>query len=267
MRFNLRTYSTQDLSVCVIDEEGLKELLKLKKNIHESHSVYIFDKNENKDLVVNGKQFLRQGNVFLIKSKTPHTFVSYEGLKIIVQIKSENLDSLNNMNEGFLCTGEFENRTLHYIKEFMKEIDRKGKDHIVPISIGRLINLRVYNMFKDMETDDLVIRMDPVVRKVSEFIHINIHKKITDQMMAEDAEMTIHALRKRFKRLTGMTPKEYIIYLRLERGKKMLVKSDVSITDIAIECGFNSMSYFGRQFKKRYNIGPKEYRKTYGNNI
>ena len=57
-------------------------------------------------------------------------------------------------------------------------------------------------------------------------------------------------LSKRFKTATGFGFKEYIINLRIQNACRLLLETNKSITDIAFECGFNSVSSFNRSFKK-----------------
>jgi AraC-like DNA-binding protein len=54
---------------------------------------------------------------------------------------------------------------------------------------------------------------------------------------------------------------EFITYLRLDEAKRLLDNSDLTIENIAYECGFNTYSTFYRQFCERYRISPTAYRK------
>lgn len=63
-----------------------------------------------------------------------------------------------------------------------------------------------------------------------------------------------------FQRDMGMSFHRYSLLLKLKKAASLLVESDSKIIDIALECGFNSISYFNRSFKKEYGISPKEYR-------
>lgn len=56
--------------------------------------------------------------------------------------------------------------------------------------------------------------------------------------------------------------KELIIELRLEHAKKMLLNSNMTIDQIAQECGYQNLTYFYKKFKELYHCTPKEYRKT-----
>lgn len=63
-----------------------------------------------------------------------------------------------------------------------------------------------------------------------------------------------------FKKETGVSFNEYCMELRLEKAENLLRTSDDKIIDIAMECGFNNISYFNRVFHKKHGISPKSYR-------
>ena len=65
---------------------------------------------------------------------------------------------------------------------------------------------------------------------------------------------------RRFKSHTGKTPKEYQINCRMERAATLLLGSDLSLSEIAVRCGFASHSFFTKTFKRLYGITPTAYR-------
>lgn len=64
-----------------------------------------------------------------------------------------------------------------------------------------------------------------------------------------------------FKQRSGKTLKAYCNDLKLEDAKKLLTETDISVTNIAFDVGFNDASYFIYLFKKKYGISPLKYRK------
>ncbi len=64
-----------------------------------------------------------------------------------------------------------------------------------------------------------------------------------------------------FKEEYGMTPGQYVNFLRIDLAKKLLLKSDDKIVDVAYAAGFNSLSAFYRFFKEKENVSPARYRK------
>jgi len=63
-----------------------------------------------------------------------------------------------------------------------------------------------------------------------------------------------------FKHEFGISFAEYKCARRLELAESLLLKSDEKIIDIALECGFNNISYFNRTFLKKYGYSPSTYR-------
>ena len=62
----------------------------------------------------------------------------------------------------------------------------------------------------------------------------------------------------------GVPPQKYILLLRLERARELLSSPDMSVTEIALSCGFSDCNYFIRIFKKYYSMTPMAVRKLGG---
>lgn len=60
----------------------------------------------------------------------------------------------------------------------------------------------------------------------------------------------------------SLSPKEYIINLRLEYAKRLLLSAQFSVSDIALMCGYFEPCHFSREFKKHFGISPAEYVKA-----
>ena len=71
--------------------------------------------------------------------------------------------------------------------------------------------------------------------------------------------MSPHYFCKFFKRVTGLTFTEYILRVRIDKAKELLLKNRLSITQIAYEVGFESSSYFHKVFRKLTHLNPKQY--------
>ena len=65
-----------------------------------------------------------------------------------------------------------------------------------------------------------------------------------------------------FKQEMGQSFHAYCMSLRLQKAKKLLAQYDTKIIDIAMECGFDNVSYFNRMFQRQYHMPPTEYRKS-----
>ncbi len=82
----------------------------------------------------------------------------------------------------------------------------------------------------------------------------------TLQALLKIADMSRSHFMRIFRRATGQTPIEYLIRLRLQKAMELLRQSDSSITDIAMDVGFNDSNYFTRQFRAANGLSPTQYR-------
>lgn len=93
------------------------------------------------------------------------------------------------------------------------------------------------------------------------YIMKNFNEKILLEVLAKECGMSPNYFCKLFRDVTGETPVEYITTYRLEMASEMLL-AGAKVTDVALDCGFNDLSYFIHIFKKSYGISPKQYAKT-----
>ncbi len=97
------------------------------------------------------------------------------------------------------------------------------------------------------------------ISKVFEHIAYNFQKKIELGQIAELANMSKTAFCRYFKLHTTKTFQEYLNEVRISYACKLLIEEKLSISQISLECGFNSPSYFNRQFKSIKKETPKSY--------
>ena len=99
------------------------------------------------------------------------------------------------------------------------------------------------------------------LKTVLKYIRDNFDKDVTLEDMSAVAGFSCKYFCKFFKDMTGTTPINYLLTYRIERAARKLLGSDLSVTQIAFDCGFNDLSYFIKTFKAFKNTSPKEYRK------
>ncbi len=68
--------------------------------------------------------------------------------------------------------------------------------------------------------------------------------------------------RRYFKEHFHITLSQYVTYLRLEHAKQLLQDTDIPVTDVAMQSGYQNVSYFIRSFQKAYAVSPLKYRKN-----
>ena len=98
-------------------------------------------------------------------------------------------------------------------------------------------------------------------QRISEFVFDNFQCPITNQELAEVAEMHPASLARYFKSSVGMSPTQYVNQVRIGQACRLLGDADRSILDICFDCGFQNLSHFNRCFKSITKMTPTQYRK------
>lgn len=92
------------------------------------------------------------------------------------------------------------------------------------------------------------------------YVDVNFHQKITLDQMAALTYMTKAAFCKYFKKEFKKTFTNYLNEYRIRKACLLLQETDENLLSIALNCGYENMSFFHRQFKKYLGLTPKEYR-------
>ncbi|MCU0339891.1 MAG: AraC family transcriptional regulator [Spirosomaceae bacterium] len=100
------------------------------------------------------------------------------------------------------------------------------------------------------------------LRKVYQLIDEQHHRKIEIEEVAQMCHLTKAAFCRYFKKLTRLTFTEFLNHYRVNQAKKLLLQ-DKNVTETCFECGFESLSYFNRTFKKITNENPLSFKKRY----
>lgn len=108
-----------------------------------------------------------------------------------------------------------------------------------------------------------MITKNPTINKSIEYIHNNLDQDLTLDEVAKNVYVSSTYLSHLFSKCIKMTFSQYIIHARIQKAKHLLSNTNLSIMDIALECGFNSQSYFSNVFKRLEGLTPKEYREEY----
>ena len=99
--------------------------------------------------------------------------------------------------------------------------------------------------------------------RISKYIFNNYNNNITLQDIAKKEFLSPHYLSHEIKYATGYSFTDLINLTRIEESIKLLLDSDLSISDISDEIGFSHTRYYNKNFKYYYNCTPLQYRKKH----
>ena len=101
-----------------------------------------------------------------------------------------------------------------------------------------------------------------VEKEMVSYIQQNFTGKISLKEFGEQFHLSEKYISRYFKEHFHITLSQYITYLRLENAKQLLQDTDLSVTETAMQSGYQNVSYFIRSFKKTYGISPLKYRNS-----
>lgn len=101
---------------------------------------------------------------------------------------------------------------------------------------------------------------DPLVENIKSYIRENLAYDFNMQEMSGVFNYTPKYLGRIFKSRTGRSIKEYTNHLKIKQAKTMLANTDLGMETIAVQVGFNSLTYFDRVFSAEVKLSPQAYR-------
>lgn len=141
---------------------------------------------------------------------------------------------------------------MHELNIASSENDDKYSFHLLNSILGkicRLTNRHEHGYLTKVQTAML-------------YIQNNFRNEITLDDIARIAGVTPSYMSSIFLKDCGMNFKTYLNTIRHEYAKKLLTYSDMTVTDICFESGFNDYANFERNFKANFNVSPREYRRN-----
>jgi AraC family transcriptional regulator len=94
------------------------------------------------------------------------------------------------------------------------------------------------------------------VTRAIDYMHAHLDRNISLATLAQAVNVSPSQLTRLFKRATGVAPHQYLMNLRIERAKHLLLTSSMSMRDVATHTGFADQSHLNRHFKRVVGITP-----------
>ncbi|CAG7643759.1 HTH-type transcriptional activator Btr [Paenibacillus solanacearum] len=105
--------------------------------------------------------------------------------------------------------------------------------------------------------------VNPKVEHAIKYISNHFAENLTLELIAQELYLNQYYLCHLFKKTLGITITEFILQTRIHHARRMLMHTDMPISEIAGKTGFNSFSYFGQTFKTITGATPRDYRKKH----
>ncbi len=97
---------------------------------------------------------------------------------------------------------------------------------------------------------------------IYEYVENNFQEDVSLEEVSRLAAMTVPAFCRYFKRLTRKTFIQFVNEYRIAMARRLLADDSLTVSQVAMESGFNNLSHFNRQFRSLLGSSPTDYRKT-----
>ena len=223
------------------------------------------------------------GDVFLLQGRQRHYFYERVGLDLVnimynpaaIGLPEGELRKLAGYCAMFLLEPtyrrqhRFESRLhlgrvpLAHVERLAEEMERECTDRAPGYEVAvraKLLELIVYLARAYTATDTTEAHALLRVGNVIGALENDYAREWRVAELLAIAHMSRSTLMRVFRKATGQTPIEYLVRLRIQRAMELLRTTDRTITEIAMDVGFNDSNYFARQFRRLTDRSPRAFR-------
>lgn len=248
--------------------------------------IYVFE-GKGSFFIENSKYELRENDIIIINSNELHRLetAAKEKIKVISVYFNSSLiagPQRNNFDFDYLVPFSYSesnfNRQISGNDKISAEIfalitkignEWRNKEKYFKLAIKNnllellLILLRHYQIQDSIYGTEVPMHHFNLYKEVLTYIGNNYKKKISNVHCANLMNVSTSYFCRLFKKITGMPLTEYVQRYRIEKSKQLLIKNELSISQIAYESGFDNLSYYDRLFQRYVKMSPKAYQEYF----
>jgi len=269
------------INLSTSDEKYFKPLW----HFHSEYELVYIQKSFGKRFIGDHVGNFKAGDLYFIGKQLPHMWVNdnlffTDSNKLTASsmvlhfnldffskdfLKSDFCSELGNLleksNLGIQIKGEAKQRVLEKINEIKS---KKGLElYAALINILQiLIDAKKYKTLSSSGYVNAFIHSNSKrINTINEYIVNNFRNTISLSDVADLASMNVTSFCRYFKMKTNQPFNQYLISFRIGHAKRLLIHTDLSVSQICFEIGFNNLANFNRHFKKITLLTPKDFRK------
>lgn len=282
MKKIIYTQTIPDLSISRIVRDY--EYTMQTHHAHDEYEIYYLVSGERYYFIENQIYHIKKGNLVLIDRNQVHKTIQYGSFhheRIAVIFKGDflsaflgvtgeiSLSAFFRQNQGVFCLNAPDQEyVLSLLNGIAAEMSVKDTGYLTMI-LTKLTRLLVFcQRFRNHTNTDISgsLSASSTHQKVSEIAsYISSHFTEAGSLdaVAKHFFMSKSYLSRIFKQVTGYTVNEYINVSRIQEAGRLLIESDLSVTQISEAVGYESITYFERIFLSHKGTSPLKYRRQH----
>lgn len=290
MRVEIVKVNVPGLPMRLYYDKEPKEEMRVRSRPHLHDDIEILAGLSGGLLVEIGedKVELYEGDVIIINRRVPHAtrdLLPYTA-NLMLQFRIERIhaEEFENMNKylALILAGEEAKYTyikhgegiseeiISLVKKMCEENECKGDGYMLflrgymDVLLGSIYRAGILKNISELYKRETVSKIWPAIKYVED----NFNRDITLDKLSATLGVKKEYFCRIFKDATGITPIEYVNFVRVWKAENMLTTTRSPVIEIAMDVGFSSLSYFNRVFRKYRGMTPTAYREIlYAKNI
>lgn len=257
-----------------------------RMHTHDYYEINLITDGSGLHFFGNKRFFVEKGDFFVIPIHVKHGYIDLGGLSVIHLIITQKFiddnctlffnnkeyyslfkfDPQLKMHYAFDLQPNFSGPAFDELCGYCMNIVRQQKDPAV--ESAQIIKSNVvsflftaFRCYREFPSD---VKVENVyysaMQNVMQYITEHYAEKINITKLADLSGYSRSSFFRFFKKMTAMSPNDFIDFFRINVAREMLAGGDKNLTDIAQDCGFYDSSHFYKLFKKFTGLAPKKYR-------
>ena len=273
-----KPHGTKDNPFSIYHIANVKRSFQIPVHWHDEFEI-IYVKSGFLTVSISGENYIgKPGDAFVVSPGNLHFMGSQTGnvdyftflfpLKYISFRTDDILDDklLEPLNSGHLIISpEIEDAVKEQCEQLVEIYGAKKEESQSKITAQIKTKIILLQFILELWKKGFIVENDTsgkntVEKEMVSYIQQNFTGKILLKEFGEQFHLSEKYISRYFKEHFHITISQYVTYLRLEHAKQLLQDTDIPVTEVAMQSGYQNVSYFIRSFKKTYGMSPLKYR-------
>ena len=276
-----KPHGTKDDPFSIYHIANVKRSFQIPVHWHDEFEI-IYVKSGFLTVSISGENYIgKPGDAFVVSPGNLHFMGSQTGnvdyftflfpLKYISFRTDDILDDklLEPLNSGHLMISpEIEDTVKEQCEQLVEIYGTKKEESQSKITAQIKTKIILLQFILKLWKKGFIVENDTsgkntVEKEMVSYIQQNFTGKILLKEFGKQFHLSEKYISRYFKEHFHITISQYVTYLRLEHAKQLLQDTDIPVTEVAMQSGYQNVSYFIRSFKKTYGMSPLKYRNKY----
>ena len=273
-----KPHGTKDNPFSIYHIANVKRSFQIPVHWHDEFEI-IYVKSGFLTVSISGENYIgKPGDAFVVSPGNLHFMGSQTGnvdyftflfpLKYISFRTDDILDDklLEPLNSGHLIISpEIEDTVKEQCEQLVEIYGVKKEESQSKITAQIKTKIILLQFILELWKKGFIVENDTggkntVEKEMVSYIQQNFTGKILLKEFGEQFHLSEKYISRYFKEHFHITISQYVTYLRLEHAKQLLQDTDIPVTEVAMQSGYQNVSYLIRSFKKTYGMSPLKYR-------